>query len=427
MLNDENNKFLAELAGSNSRQTSMLVFNAGSSSLKFSLYDGLQNGLLKSIVKGTVNNIGAMASLDWSDGNTTAHIYIEASNHESAAEWVLDWLHSLWPFGSLLTNVGLVAHRIVYGGSNFSAPIVVTEKELLQLEALCELAPLHNPQAMMVIRVALRKINHPVFTVAVFDTAFFHDLPAHTGYALPESLTKKHGIRRLGFHGLAHRYMMQHYLSIYPDHRNSQRIVSFQLGYGCSVTAIQDGKPIETSMGFTPLEGLIMATRGGDVDPGVLIYLLKNGHQLSELEQKLNYHSGLLGIAKFSADIRELLTRQEFDADARLAIDMFCHRARKYLGAYMAILHGTDTILFGGGIGENSPEIRRRICADMTWCGLQLDEQRNYQVSNAASGLVELISADTSKIRVFVIPVNEDLMIAEDAVATFTNYRQAAH
>jgi acetate kinase len=364
--------------------------------------------------------------LDWSDGNTSTRIFIEAGNHEAAAEWVLDWLQNLWPFGSLLTDVALVAHRIVHGGRHFSKPTVLTEELMLQLESLGQLAPLHNPQAMMVIRATEKKLKGQAVSIAVFDSAFFHDLPANAGYALPESLTKKHGIQRLGFHGLAHRYMMQQYSAMHPDMGCNQRIISFQLGHGCSVAAMQNQKPIDTSMGFTPLEGLVMATRGGDIDPGVLIYLLKNGHALTELEQKLNYHSGLVGIAKSSADMRELLTRQAFDEDARLAIDMFCHRARKYLGAYMAILHGADTILFGGGIGENSPEIRWRICADMAWCGLQLDAQRNCQLKDSAIGTAVLISADSSKISAYVISVNEEVMIAEDAMLAFANYQQAS-
>lgn len=422
MLNYKNNTFLDELSGLNMPTTSILVFNAGSSSLKFTLYDRLKLGSLKLVVKGTVSNIGAMPSLDWNDGNTKGRIFIDASNHESAAEWVLDWLHSLWPFGSLLNNVGLIAHRFVHGGRYFSRPIIVTGKVMHQLENLSQLAPLHNLQVMRVIQATKKKLRSQALTVAVFDTAFFHNLPANTGYALPESLIKKHGIQRLGFHGLAHRYMMQQYLSMYPDSRDNHRIISFQLGHGCSVAAIKNGKPIETSMGFTPLEGLVMATRSGDMDPGVLIYLLQNGHQLNELEQKLNYHSGLLGIAKSCSDMRALLIRQNNDADARLAVDMFCHRARKYLGAYMAILNGADTILFGGGIGENSSEIRSRICADMTWCGLQLNDQRNAHTTDSTGGSEVLISDDLSKIKAYVIPVNEEVMIAEDAIATFANY-----
>lgn len=400
---------------------SILVFNAGSSSLKFALFDGLS---LKMIVRGAVGDIGGLSSLDWSDGSTDAHVLIKANSHEDAANWVLDWLQHLWPFGSLLEDVGVVAHRIVHGGKDFRRPVIVTEKVMAQLDQLSALAPLHNPQAVAVMRTSQKTLSGQALTVAVFDTAFFRDLPKYTGYALPENLIKEHDIQRFGFHGLAHQYMTQRYCSLHPDYALHHRIISFQLGHGCSVTATQDGKPVDTSMGFTPLEGLVMATRAGDIDPGLLIYLLKNGHQLDELENKLQHSSGLLGISKSSADMRELLDMQEINADARLAIEMFCYRARKYLGAYMAILNGVDVVIFGGGIGEHSPEIRQRICADMAWCGLQLDERRNKIAGNGlVNGTEMLISADSSKISVYVIAVDEELVIAEGAKEEFAHYK----
>lgn len=398
---------------------SILVFNIGSSSLKFELFENNAYNDLKSIIRGRVNNIGGLSSLNWDDGKTHAQIFIEASDHAQAADWVLDWLQHLWPFGSLLNHLGVVAHRIVHGGNSFFSPQLITDKVIMELESLTRLAPLHNPKALAVIQITREKLPRNVQMFAVFDTAFFHDLPQHVGYALPESLIKKYGIKRFGFHGLAHRYMMQHYQTIASKPVPDTRIISFQLGHGCSVTAIQNSKPIDTSMGYTPLEGLMMATRAGDIDPGILINLLYNGVKLDELNTKLNHHSGLLGIAKSTADMSELLTQQNIDKDSRLAIDMFCHRARKYLGAYMAILNGADAILFGGGIGEHSPEIRKRICADMTWCGLQLDEKRNQ----LASGVEMLISADSSRIKVYVIPVNEEILIAEDARTAAMNHR----
>jgi acetate kinase len=391
---------------------STLVFNAGSSSLKFALFEAQVVEPHKTIIKGTVSDIGGLSSLNWSDGTTNAHIAIKTINHESAAELVLDWLNE-WPLGSLLDGVGVVAHRVVHGGKFFYAPTIVTEKIMLQLEALTPLAPLHNPLALSVMRVCKKKLSTKILTVAVFDTAFYHDLPQHTGYALPESLLKQYDIRRYGFHGLAHRNMVQQYCKLHHEHTVNHRIISFQLGHGCSVTATLNGKPVDTSMGFTPLEGLMMATRAGDIDPGILIYLLQNGHPLDELEQKLNYHSGLLGVAKVSADMRELLSRQDSDTNAKLAIDMFCHRARKYLGAYLAVLHGAEVIIFGGGIGEHAAEIRQRICENMQWCGLQLDETRNQ---SAKVGAQTLISSDDSKIHIYVIPVNEESLIAEDAI-----------
>lgn len=392
---------------------SILVFNAGSSSLKFELFEADALHEMKSVISGTVGSIGGVSSLDWCDGTTHARVLVEASDHAEAAKWVLDWLQHLWPFGSLLNNLSLVAHRIVHGGKSFCTPQLITEKVITQLETLTRLAPLHNPKALSVVRVSREQLPSKVQMFAVFDTAFFHDLPKHVGYALPESLTEQHGIKRYGFHGFAHRYMSQRYQTLAANRTPDSRIISFQLGHGCSVAAIRNGKPVDTSMGYTPLEGLMMATRPGDVDPGVLIDLLRNGVELDELENKLNHHSGLLGIAKSTADMRELLARQGADEDARLAIDMFCHRSRKYLGAYMAILNGADAILFGGGIGEHAPEIRKRICADMAWCGLQLDERRNQ----LASGLEMRISADTSRVSVYVIPVNEAALIAEDAEA----------
>jgi acetate kinase len=396
---------------------SILVFNAGSSSLKFELFEVDSPREMKSIIRGTVGSIGGASSLNWSDGTTHARLLVDAADHTEAAEWVLDWLQHLWPFGSLLNNLNFVAHRIVHGGNSFYAPQLITEKVMTQLEALTRLAPLHNPKALSVVRMSRAKLPSKVQMFAVFDTAFFHDLPKHVGYALPESLTKQHSIKRYGFHGLAHRYMLQRYQLLVTNHKPDSRIISFQLGHGCSVAAIRNGKPVDTSMGYTPLDGLVMATRAGDVDPGILIDLLRNGVGLDELEDKLIHHSGLLGVAKSTADMRELLARQDADEDARLAIDMFCHRSRKYLGAYMAILNGANAILFGGGIGEHAPEIRHRICADMAWCGLQLDERRNQ----LAVGVEMLISADSSSISVYVIPVNEEALIAEDVKAAATD------
>ena len=399
---------------------SVLVFNAGSSSLKFALYETKVAGDMRLVIRGVVSHIGAMASLYWNDGTTGAHIIVEAKNHQQAAEWVLDWLQHLWPFGSLLERLMLVAHRVVHGGTFFYNPVVITEQVMAKLDSLTPLAPLHNPQAISVIRATQEKLHEKLLMLAVFDTAFFQDLPQYSGYALPESFSHAHGIKRFGFHGLAHQFMMQRFHQLHPRQHSHHDIISFQLGHGCSVTAISDGKPLDTSMGFTPLEGLVMATRAGDIDPGILIYLLKNGHQLDELEQKLNHHSGLLGLSKSSDDMRELLAREVYDVDAKLAVDMFCYRARKYLGAYMAVLGGADAVLFGGGIGENSPEIRKRICADMHWCGLQLDDARNQQATSVTNAT--LISSDSSSISVYVIAVSEEAVIAEEARAVLMSY-----
>jgi len=416
---------------------SILVFNAGSSSLKFALFEVLATGFIKPVIRGTVSDIGGVPVLDWSDGTAHGSTPILVHSQQEATDCVLDWLQNLWPFGSLLERVTVVAHRIVHGGIHLSSPIIVTDKVMAQLDQLTPLAPLHNPQAMVVMRESQNVFSNKIFlsdktsrkvmTVAVFDTAFFSHLPQYTHYALPEILLKQHHIQRFGFHGFAHRYMVQRYCALRPDHAQQHQIISFQLGSGCSVTASQNGKPVDTSMGFTPLEGLVMATRAGDIDPGLLIYLLKHGHSLDELEDLLQHQSGLLGIAKTTGDMLSLLDLQDTDEDAKLAVDMFCYRARKYLGAYMAVLGKVDAVIFGGGIGEHSHEIRQRICANMDWCGMQIDEQRNQladQSSNSlAHGTEMLISADTSKISVYVIAVNEELVIAEDARTEAMHYQ----
>lgn len=402
-------------------QLSILIFNTGSSSLKFELFESI-NHQLRSVVRGKVHDIGGLSIMDWNEGETHSQIFIEAGNHAQAANWILDWLQHLWPFGSLLNHLDIVAHRIVHGGTSFFSPQLVTDQVLAQLEELTRLAPLHNPNALAVMRVTRGKLPSNVQIVAVFDTAFFHDLPAHVGYALPDSFLKKYGIRRFGFHGLAHRYMIERHEKIARKRVTDSRVISFQLGHGCSAAASRNGKAVDTSMGYTPLEGLMMGTRAGDIDPGILIDLLYRGVTLDELSNKLNHHSGLVGIAKYPTDMRELLTKLETSADSRLAVDMFCHRARKYLGAYMAILNGADTMLFGGGIGEHSPEIRKRICEGMSWCGLYLDEERNQ----SAIGSEMLISADSSRVSVYVVPVNEEIMMAEDAKNVLMEYKAKA-
>lgn len=400
---------------------SILVLNAGSSSLKFALYEAQIAGGMRLVIRGAVTQIGAMATLHWNDGVTEAHFFVEAKDHQQAVEWVLDWMQHLWPLGSLLKRLVMVAHRIVHGGTFFYKPVVITEDVIDKLNSITPLAPLHNPQAISVIRATQQNLPAKMLMLAVFDTAFFQDLPQHSGYALPECFSNAHGIKRFGFHGLAHQYMMQQYHLLNPRKHSHHRIISFQLGHGCSVAAISDGKPLDTSMGFTPLEGLVMATRAGDLDPGIIIYLLKNGHQLDELEQKLNHHSGLLGLAKSTGDMRDLLAQEACDKNAKLAIDIFCHRARKYLGAYMAVLGGTDTLIFGGGIGENSPEIRKRICVDMHWCGLLLDDERNQQANSTEN--TTLISADSSAISIYVIAVREEALIAEEARVAMKRYQ----
>jgi acetate kinase len=251
--------------------------------------------------------------------------------------------------------------------------------------------------------------------VAVFDTAFHHTIPDYAStYAIPYELSSRHRVRRYGFHGLAHNYLALRYAEIKAIPTDQVNIVTLHLGNGCSAAAIRRGKSVDTSMGFTPLEGLVMGTRSGDLDPAVVGYLaLKEGISVTEVEGLLNKQSGLLGISGRSNDMRELIERAKEDGRARLAIEIFCYRARKYLGAYLAALGSAEAVVFSGGIGENSPLVRAKICEGMEWCGLRLDSHRN----DALVGVEGQISTDAARIHSYVIPTDEELVIARETVS----------
>ncbi|MHB8418459.1 MAG: acetate/propionate family kinase [Myxococcales bacterium] len=315
-----------------------------------------------------------------------------------------------------LGTPGLVAHRVVHGGLEPSARTVDASVEA-QIERFAEMAPLHNPRALAWIRTCRRLFADAAPQVAVFDTSFFTSLPESAArYALPRALSETHGLRRFGFHGLAHRSMWRRFCALRPDLERGGRIVTLQLGSGCSAAAIARGAALDCSMGFSPLEGLVMGTRSGDVDPGLLLYLERKGiADAPALERMLNEESGLLGVSGASADMRELLTLAASGAHppAALAVELFCQRARKYLGAYLAVLSGADAVIFGGGIGEHLPPIRARILRGMEWAGLALSPAANA----AAAGVEARLDAGTGGPQIWVIPVDEERLLAEDALA----------
>lgn len=307
----------------------------------------------------------------------------------------------------------VITHRVVHGGARFTAPCRIDDAVEQEIERLAPLAPLHNPQALAWIRACRALCGAQVPQVAVFDTAFFTALPktAHT-YALPHALAAQHAIRRYGFHGLAHQALWQRWCALEPRRAGRGRVISLQLGAGCSISAIADGVPQDTSMGFSPLEGLVMATRCGDLDPGVLLYLQREcGMSREALDHLLSEESGLLGVSGSSADMRVLLASSE--PQARLAVDLYCYRARKYIGAYLAVLGGADAILFGGGVGEHAPEIRARILQGLAWAGVEIDATRNH----AALGVEARIAHAGSPVAVWVLPVNEAAILAQAARA----------
>lgn len=373
----------------------VLVLNAGSSSLKFRLsrFEG-PGAVGHEILRGVIERIG-VAGVE--------------TDHGQAVRRIVERIRAT-PEASPVDAVG---HRVVHGGRSFVRPAVIDDQVVAAIEALEDLAPLHNRPSLAAIRACREVLGPEVPMVAVFDTAFHAGLPEHAyRYAIAWELAERHGVRRFGFHGTSYRYVVERYRQL-TGPSDGVRLVVFHLGNGCSAAAIRDGTSIDTSMGFTPLEGLVMGTRAGDLDAALVGYLARKERvDPDEVERWLNERSGLLGLSGLSADMRDLLAREPADPRARLAVEIFCYRARKYLGAYLAALGGADAVVFTGGIGEHWPPVRARICAGMQWCGLVLDEARNARVV----GTEGCISAGTSRIAVFVIPTDEEAIIARETM-----------
>jgi acetate kinase len=403
----------------------LLVFNAGSSSLKFDVMDIAADGIARRLKTGSfVDTADGSGRFELRGAAPAAQPTTPIRTLAEAAAFVLDWLANTALQGSdVLKSVDATVHRIVHGADAFRAATRLGTAELAKLETLSILAPLHNPPALSVI-AAVRARMPELPLVGVFDTAYYAQLPeAAYSYALPARWRKEFGVRRYGFHGIAHRYLCQAARARVRALPDPARIVSLQLGRGCSVTASRANRAIATSMGFTPLAGLVMGTRSGDVDPGALLFVMeRSGMSAAQVSRDLNEASGLLGLAG-TADMRELLAReQKADPGAVLAVELFCKRARQYVGAYLAELGGADLIVFGGGIGENSPPIRRRILAGLEWAGIQL----NAEVNAASVGVAADLAAADSRVAIQVIPVDEASVIASDAAALLGT-RDAQH
>jgi acetate kinase len=389
----------------------IVVFNSGSSTLKFDLLDMAPEGdgqAGRLLARGLVDRIGGDSSVDFkATSGESDRRQLSVKDHHAAVSEAFAWLRSL----KLDADINAAGHRVVQGGSVFVEPVLINDSVITRLDELSELAPLHNPGAIQGIRAAREVLGPDIPMVAVFDTAFHATLPdyAYT-YALPAELAKRHKVRRYGFHGIAHEYMLRRYSARSGVPVDQSTIITLQLGNGCSMAAIQNGRSVDTSMGFTPLEGLVMGTRAGDIDASVPGYLAeKEGVSIEQVDLWLNKESGLLGVSERSSDMRDLLSAQSQDPRAALAVEMFCYRARKYIGAYMAAMGGAQAVVFGGGIGEHSAEIRARSCEGLQFAGLQLDPGRN----EANTGGEELISTDGSKIAVYVVPVDESVLIAQ--------------
>jgi len=402
----------------------VLVLNLGSSSLKFQLIatdlEQIKTYKDDRICRGEVEGIGgeAIVQIKYRDqpGQTfTAPLRDISSTLEYLVRYIASdrsGIHEIKSTG----DVHAVGHRVVHGGERFKESALIDDRVLKEIEECIDLAPLHNPNNIKGILATREIFGKDVPQVAVFDTAFHHSIPEQAYlYAVPYHLYRRHRIRRYGFHGTSHRYVAFRYRALRGLTREQTNIITLHLGNGCSAAAIKAGKSVDTSMGMTPLEGLVMGTRSGDVDPAIVgVIARKEGMSTSEVETLLNTQSGLLGLSGLTNDMRELqseLTEHD-DRRVRLAIEIFCYRARKYIGAYLAAMGGADAIVFTGGIGENSPDIRARICAHMQWAGLQLDPVKNEQTVKREG----IISADNSKLMAYAIPTDEELLIARDAV-----------
>lgn len=334
----------------------------------------------------------------------SSSVRLTAFDGDARREQHLDGAAEPTALASVADEPDVVAHRIVHGGPRLRATATIDDGVLAELRANVSLAPLHLPRALAWVEAARRRWPRARH-VAVFDTALYATLPpVATTYALPREVRERFGIMRYGFHGLAHQSMLR---ALGPAR---SRVISFQLGSGASVTATRDGRAVDTSMGFSPLEGLVMATRPGDVDAGAILHLLRNGMPVEAVDHLLEHASGLHGLAG-DGDMRALLARN--DAEARLAVDVYVARARKYLGAFLAVLGGCDAIVFGGGVGEHAPAIRAAIVAGFEWAGLVLDDAANA----AARDDLRRIGAPASEIEIFVAPVDEALVMRDEAAA----------
>jgi acetate kinase len=402
----------------------VLVLNAGSSTLKFQLVrtdaERMATDRDEKLARGNIERIGGEAVYTVRGGSGNLERGTAAlRDHRAALEFILRWLVDE-ASGTSIAQVGDiegVGHRVAHGGEHFRRSVLVDDDVLRGIEETIDLAPLHNPHNLKGLFAARAALGTGVPQVAVFDTAFHHTLSERAYlYALPYQLYRRHRVRRYGFHGTSYRYVAYRYRLLTKRAREETRVVALHLGNGCSACAIDRGESVDTSMGFTPLEGLVMGTRSGDLDPAILDYVAsKEGLSLNEVENLLNKQSGLLGISGLTNDMRELLAEAEEHDDrrARLAVDIFCYRARKYVGAYLAAMNGADALLFTGGIGENAAVVRTRICEGLGWLGVELDPARN---DATVGGMEGLINAPSSRVEVWVVPTDEELLIARDTV-----------
>ena len=391
-----------------------MVLNCGSSSIKYQLFNMTDNAVM---AKGVVEKIGLKGAFLKHEKSNGQKVKFEGDilDHQGGIEYILGVLISE-KHGciSSLNEIEAAGHRVTHGGEKFTESVLINDEVKADIKRVSELAPLHNPHNLKGI-LAMDLLLPNIPQVAVFDTAFHQTMPSKAFmYATPNALYKKYGVRRYGFHGTSYRYVARKACEISGTNINEQKIVACHLGNGASITAINNGKSVDTSMGLTPVEGLIMGSRTGDLDLGALLFLMEKEEIGVETARTLiNKHSGMIGITGVSSDMREIEQEaKEGNERARLGLDMYSYRIKKYIGSYAAAMGGIDMLLFTGGIGENADMIRKEITDGLSFLGIDLDESKN----KGLRGKDAIISTDNSKVKVMVVPTNEEYVIANDTM-----------
>ncbi|MFV0420453.1 MAG: acetate kinase [Dysgonomonas sp.] len=392
----------------------VLVLNCGSSSIKYKLFDMKSKDVVAQGIVEKIGLKGSFLSFKLPNGDKVI-LEGEILEHQAGIEYILGVLTSE-KYGCLksLEEIDAVGHRVVHGGEEFNSSVFITDEVIKKMEECIELAPLHNPPNLAGI-YAVKELMGDIPQVGVFDTAFHQTMPAEAYmYGLPYSLYEKYAIRRYGFHGTSHRFVSRKGCEILGVPYEDQRIITAHIGNGGSLAAIKDGKSIDTSMGMTPVEGLLMGTRSGDVDAGIISFIMeKENIGTQAISTLVNKHSGLLGISGVSSDMREIRAAiAEGNEKAKLAYDMFAYRIKKYIGSYAAALGGADILIFTGGIGENAFYLRELVCKDLAFLGIEIDTEKNSKTF----GEEAIISTPESKITVMVVPTDEEYMIASDTM-----------
>ena len=408
----------------------IFVLNCGSSSLKFQIIetdlDLIKDDKDRTLAKGLIERVGSQAIISFQvEGQPPFKQAEPLRDHRAALNYVIKWLtnpDTEIPGVRNLEDIHAIGHRVVHGEERFKKSVKIDKEVIAGIEDCIDLAPLHNPANLKGIYAAREQFGPSTPQVAVFDTSFHSTMPETSYlYAIPYQTYRRFKVRKYGFHGTSHRYISYRYRKIAGKEREDTNIITLHLGNGASACAIKGGYSFDTSMGMTPLDGLMMGTRCGDIDPTVIEYLMhKEGTSIDEVFSVLNKRSGILGISGLTNDMRDLLDeiKEHQDRRAILAVEMYCGKVRKYIGAYAAEMNGTDAICFAGGIGENSVEIRKKIITDLDWLGIEIDDKLNEQ---AFGGKEMMISSPNSRVEIYVIPTNEELILARDTLRVVLN------